>query len=101
MRRLLAAAALACALCLPAAAQASFIVDRNASGATLRVTGSTAIVNWTSRGTRRSVVLAGAVNARQPSQSVPQVAFRAAYRYGAQAGGSCKPYTGPAARWGA
>jgi hypothetical protein len=96
VRGVLAAAALVCALVLPAASQASFIVDRNATGATLRITGQTAIVNWTSRGTRRSVVLAGAANARPPSQSVPQVSFHAAYRYGAQAGGSCRPYTGPA-----
>jgi hypothetical protein len=95
VRGVLAAAALAFALLVPAAAQASFIVDRNASAVALRISGPTAIVNWTSRGTRRSVVLAGAVNARPPSQSDAQVSFRAAYRYGAQAGGACRPYTGP------
>lgn len=92
MRLLVAALA---ALALAPAAGASYIVDRNATGVTLRVSGGSAIVQWTSRGTRRNVVLSGAINARRPSASVPQVAFRAVYGYRARGGGSCGAYDGP------
>src|SRR5439155_12571051 len=85
----------ACALALAGAADASFIVDRNAGGVSLRVSGASAIVSWSSRGARRHVDLAGAVNARQPNASIPQVSFRATYGYGPQGGGSCGAYDGP------
>jgi hypothetical protein len=93
MRILLAAVA---ALALAPAAQASFLVTRDASGVMLRVSGGSAVVSWTSRGARRHAVLSGAINARPPSTSVPQVAFRVAYGAGAVPGGSCGAYDGPA-----
>jgi hypothetical protein len=94
VRRIAAAAVVA--LALPAPASASFLVDRNASGVSLKVSGGSAIVNYQARGSVRHVVLTGAVNARRPDAGVPQVTFRAVYGSGAQAGGACRPYDGPA-----
>ena len=95
VRGVLAAAALVAALALAGAADASFIVDRNASGVSLRISGKSAIVNYSRGGARRSVVLSGAINARPPSSGVAQVAFHAAYGYGSRPGGTCAAYTGP------
>jgi len=65
------------ALVLAGPAQASFIVDRNASAVSLRVSGGSAIVNSTTRGMRRSVVLAGAStsSAASPTRGSPSRAF--------------------------
>jgi hypothetical protein len=87
--------ALVAALAAVPLAQASFIVDRNASGVVLRVSGGTAIVNYRTRGLTRSVTLSGAVNARLPSAAA-QVSFNVRYGYGRKSGGSCGAYDGPA-----
>lgn len=76
-------------------AGASFIVDRNASNVTLRISGGTAIVNYKKAGRARSVTLSGAVNARPPS-SAAQVRFDVRYAWGTKGGGTCLPYDGPA-----
>jgi hypothetical protein len=87
--------ALVAALAAVPLAQASFIVDRNTSGVTLRIAGGAAIVNYRTRGLTRNVTLSGAVNARPPS-AASQVAFDVRYGYGAKRGGACLPYDGPA-----
>jgi hypothetical protein len=88
--------AAASALVLVPSALASYIVDRNARGVTLRVSGGTAIVNWTEDGGRRYALLSGAINARAPQADVPQLAFRVRYGSGSRPGGSCRAYDGPA-----
>ncbi len=87
---------LVAALFLAAAANASYIVDRNASSVSLKVSGTSAIVNYRDGGTRKNAVLSGAINARQPNAGIPQVAFHVVYGVGARPGGSCRAYTGPA-----
>lgn len=81
-------------LSLAPAAAASFIVDRNARSVSLRVSGGTAIVNWSEGGSRRHALLSGAINARAPRASVPQVAFRVRYGDGVERAGSCRSYDG-------
>jgi hypothetical protein len=87
--------ALVAALAVTPLAEASFIVDRNTSGVTLRISGGTAIVNYKTRGRARVVTLSGAINARPPSAS-SQVAFNVRYAWGSKGGGTCLPYDGPA-----
>lgn len=88
-------ACLVLALALVGVADASYIVDRNATGVTLRVSGGTAIVNYRVGGVRRHVRLSGAINARAPRAGVPQVRFKAVHGVGFQRGGTCRRYTGP------
>lgn len=87
--------AAAAALALVPAASASYIVARNASRIVLRISGTRALVSFRSGGVEQHVIAWGAIDARQPSQTVPQVAFRVNHGYGAASGGSCRPYTGP------
>ncbi len=89
------AAALA-ALAVVPVASASFLVDRNASAVSLRIQGDRAVVDYATGGRARHAFLWGAVGARQPSRSVPQVAFRVQYGVGRVSGGVCLPYDGPA-----
>jgi hypothetical protein len=88
--------AVAAALAVAAPAGASFIVGRNASHVTLRIAGRRAIVDYATRGRAAHAVLWGAVNARAPSRSRPQVAFHVRYGGGRLAGGGCRRYDGPA-----
>jgi hypothetical protein len=89
-------AVLVVALAAAGVADASYIVDRNATGVTLRVSGTTAIVDYSTNGVHRHALLSGAINARQPNAGVPQVKFHVVYGGGNQPGGACRPYTGPA-----
>jgi hypothetical protein len=89
------AAVLAAALALAGVADASYIVDRNATGVSLRISGGAAIVDYSTRGARRHAFLSAAMNARTPQLGVPQVAFHVVYGVGAEGGGTCRPYTGP------
>src|SRR5262245_14317817 len=82
------------ALAVVPLAEASFIVDRNVNGVSLRISGGTAIVNYLKAGASRSVTLSGAINARPPS-SQAQVSFKVRYASKHQAGGACLPYDGP------
>jgi hypothetical protein len=74
----------------------SEIIDRNVSRATLAIdSGGRAHVSYRARGRTEWVVAWGAINARVPSRSRPQVAFK--LRYGVRGGsGVCRPYDGPA-----
>jgi len=93
------------ALCLAVPASASVIVARNATDVSLKVDSSGhAVVFYTAAGHRRHVLYWGAVDARAPSPSVPQVAFRRDYSGGWGAfhkpiwrtiRNACRPYDGP------
>lgn len=80
-------------------AQASELIGRNATGVRLQADAQgRALVTFRSEGQRRTVVAWGAIDARPPSRSVAQVAFRL------QVGGSigantCRRYTGPPLAW--
>jgi len=89
-------AAFAAALAVAPSAGASFLVDRNPTAVSLRIAGGRAIVNFTDRGGARHVELWGAIDARRPSPSAPQVAFRVRYGVGRVGGGVCLHYDGPA-----
>jgi hypothetical protein len=84
------------ALAAVPAASASFIVDRGATEVTLRVSGTRAIVDYRAHGHLEHAVLWGAVDARQPSPTVPQVSFHVRFGHGRLAGGGCGRYDGPA-----
>jgi hypothetical protein len=76
----------------------SAIVGRNASRATLTIDRQgRAHVGYNSGGRRVALVAWGAINARTPSRSRPQVRFR--IRYGVRGGGVCRPYDGPPLAW--
>jgi hypothetical protein len=79
-------------------ASASQLIDRNAAGVRLSVNArGQALVTYTARGRFHRVVAWGAVNARQPNPSIPQVRFRMDYsgRSWSSAGG-CRRYDGAA-----
>jgi hypothetical protein len=76
----------------------SAIVGRNVSRPTLAIDGhGRAHVSYRSGGRTVALVAWGAMNARAPSRSVPQVKFR--IRYGVRGGGVCRPYDGPPLAW--
>ena len=91
---------LAGALVLGAAplASASQLIDRDATNVRLQANArGQALLTYRARGGFHSVVASGAVNARAPSSSVPQVQFRKDYSGRTWAtGGSCRRYDGPA-----
>jgi hypothetical protein len=92
MKRCITAAALAvAAFALVGSASASQLVGKNARAVSLGADGSgRALVTFASGGVRHRVLAWGAVNARAPSRSVPQVEFR----FAAGAGfvrNSCRP----------
>ena len=101
MLRLLAAAVVA-ALALPGGASASQLIDRNASDVHLVVArDGMALLSYRAHGIERRVAVWGAINAREPDPSVPQVKFRLDYsgRAWKKRTGSCLPYDGPALAW--
>lgn len=76
----------------------SAIVGRNASRVTLRVgRDGHAYVSYRRRGRSVSLTAWGAINARAPSRSRPQVKFQ--IRYGVRGTGVCLPYDGPPLAW--
>jgi hypothetical protein len=86
-------------LALAASAAASELIDRSAQGAKLAVDSSgRALVTYRSQGRLKHVLAWGATDARQPTRSRPQVAFRKDYsgRTWASFEGSCRAYDGPA-----
>ena len=93
--------AAAAAASLPAAASASAIVGRNAADVRLAVSGSgRALVTFREAGKTRRVLVWGAVDARHPDPSVPQVRFR--FDYSGPRGrfsNRCRRYDGPALAW--
>ena len=85
-------------------AKASDLLDLNATDVTLAVNGSTALVTYQARGTTRHVLVWGAVDARAPDPTIPQVRFKHDYSGGLRTQGravwvrfvnSCAPYDGP------
>ena len=109
-RRSLALLALvAAAAVFPAAAQASELIDRNATGVKLAVnTNGQALLTYRARGAVRRVLVWGAVNAIAPTQGRPQLAFRLDYSGGwgtyrrdvwKTFRNACAPYDGPALQW--
>jgi hypothetical protein len=95
MRLGVAALVLVGALAVVPLAQASFIVDRDVTGVSLRVSGGTAILNYRKGGAVRNVTLSDAINARPPSAAA-QIEFKVRYGPGTKAGGVCLTYDGPA-----
>jgi hypothetical protein len=76
----------------------SAIVGRNASRVTLAIDrDGRAHVSYRTGGRSVSLMAWGAINARTPSRSRPQVKFQ--LRYGVRGGGVCRPYDGPPLAW--
>ena len=100
LRRLyvLAAAVVVAAAALPAAGHGSELIDRNATGVSLAVDDNgQALLTYRARGRVWRVLAWGAVGARQPSASVPQLEFRLDYGFGSRSfANACRPYDGPA-----
>jgi hypothetical protein len=91
------AVALSVLLLAPAAASASQLIDRNAHNVRLAVNArGQALLTYSAHGSLHRVVAWGAINARHPNPSVPQVRFRKDYsgRSWTSAGG-CRRYDGP------
>jgi hypothetical protein len=99
VRRLAFPCLLAFALALVAtpSASASQLIDRDAHNVHLQVNArGQALLTYTARGGFHRVVASGAINARTPNRSVPQVQLRKDYSGRSWAsGGSCRGYDGP------
>ena len=95
---LLAVAAAVAAIAAPAA-RASQLIDRDATAVRLQVNQGQALLQYRAHGRSRRVLAWGAVNARPPSTTVPQVKFRLDYSGFGFNGGGCAQYTGPALPW--
>jgi hypothetical protein len=90
----------AAALAVATPAHASELIDRNARFPTLVVNGAgEALVAYHARGRARKVSAHGAINARSPSRTSPQVRFRLNYAAKKIAGATCLPYDGPPLAW--
>ena len=87
------------AVFLPAAAGASELIGRDAIGVRLQADAQgRALVVFRSEGQSRTVVAWGAVDARAPSPSKPQVEFQ--LRLGGRIGANtCRPYRGQPIPW--
>jgi len=98
-------------LAAPSSALASQMIDRNATHVSIAVNSDhRAVVSYLRGGAWHHVLVWGAINARPPSKSVPQVKFRLDYSGGYGSFGSgywkqivkhnvCGPYTGPPLAW--
>lgn len=86
-------------LLLPAAGDASELIGLDATGVRLQADArGRALATFRSGGQAKTVVAWGAVNARAPSRSTPQVAFR--LQFGGGIGpNTCRPYRGPPLPW--
>lgn len=108
-RAFVATAAVAALMVLAGPAPASEKLWHNARNVSLKVDGKGhAVVGFTSGGRRFHPVVWGAVNARHPSQSGPQVSFKIDYSGGHKRFGyalwrtmrnRCRPYDGPRLPW--
>ena len=93
-------AAVLLALIAASSASASQRVGLNASGVSVAADGSgKALVTFRSRGRVRRLLAWGAVNARAPHPTVPQVKLRLRYVGGARIADTCRPYDGPWLAW--
>jgi hypothetical protein len=96
------AVALALLVLTPGAASASQLIDRDAGGVRLVVNArGQALLTYRAHGRWQRVVAWGAINARHPSRSVPQVQFRKDYsgRSWSSVSSGCRPYDGPKLAW--
>jgi hypothetical protein len=95
------AVALIALLLAPASAFASQLIDRDAQNVRLQVNGrGQALLTYGAHGSFHRVVAWGAVNARTPNPSIPQVQFRKDYSGRSwTAAGSCRRYDGPSLAW--
>jgi hypothetical protein len=84
---------------LPADSRSSELIARNATGVKLQADAQgRALVSFRSEGQSRQLLAWGAINARAPSQSQPQVAFK--LQYGGSIGPDvCGAYEGPPLAW--
>jgi hypothetical protein len=106
---LAALATVAACLAVPSVAGASEKITANAAKLQLRVDGKgRAVVSWTKGGVRRHAAVWGAINARHPDPTRPQVRFRIDYSGGWQKLGfplyktinnRCGRYDGPWIPW--
>jgi len=108
---MLLAALVSVAACLvaPGVANASEKITENATKLQLRVDAKgRAVVSWTKGGVRRHAAVWGAINARHPSKTVPQVKFKIDYSGGYRRLGvalyktinnRCGKYDGPYIPW--
>jgi hypothetical protein len=96
--RLLLLSLSAALLLFPSTASASEIIDRNAQNVRLAVDANgQALISYKVRGRMMHVRAWGAVDARQPTLSRPQVSFRKDYsgRYWTSFRNQCRAYDGP------
>lgn len=104
------ALAICAALAFASVANASQLIDRNATGVSLKVNNKgEAMITYRAAGKLRHVLAWGAVNAKPPNQSTPQVKFSLDYSggygkyhrttYWQVFNGSCLPYDGPPLAW--
>jgi hypothetical protein len=101
-RRYLLLLAAVLALLSAADASASQLIDRDAHGVRLAVNAhGQALMTYTAHGRFQRVVASGAINARYPNPSIPQVQFRKDYsgRSWSSAGSQCRRYDGPKLAW--
>ena len=92
-------ACLCATVLLPAAAFGSGLIGRNATNVRLQVDATAhALVSFRSGGSARKVVAWGAVDAREPSRTLPQVAFSLTVG-GAIGPNVCGAYRGPPLAW--
>lgn len=101
MRPAVALSAVFVALAATGAGQCSALIDRNASGVRLSVNArGQALLTYRARGSFHRVVVSGAINARTPNASVPQVRFSKDYSgHSWSSAGSCRRYDGPKLAW--
>jgi hypothetical protein len=109
LRRFAFACAVAAAVALAPAAQASELIDRNASRISLAVApDGKALVTYRAQGKLHRVLAWGAVNAIAPTRGRPQVKFRLDYSGGwgtfrrpvwKTLRNACRPYEGPGLHW--
>jgi len=106
MRRMGVMLAVLAAAFTPATARAAQLIDRDATGVVLEVnTKGEALLVYHAGGVLKHVLVWGAVNARVPTKSVPQVKFTVDYSggwgkyhkvYWKTFANKCAPYDGPA-----
>ena len=80
-------------------AYGSQLIARNATNVQFKVNEQQGLVTFRAGGAAHRVLVWGAVNARAPQASLPQVKFHVNYTGFGFNGGSCKPYTGPSLPW--
>jgi len=87
------------AAAVPAEARSSELIARNATGVRLQADAQgRALISFRSEGQSRQLLAWGAIDARPPSQTQPQVAFK--LQYGGSIGPNvCGAYRGPPLAW--